>query len=250
MNPVPDRYRGVWARTLLQTPQGKDERTWVRWLQTGLWHADLRVPEAARQQTPPALARQQGFCGVTQIETPASGGADICTWLRRFDFQPPRGTPDAGHMVFDGPDRLIETGVHGHYLEVWQRLPGSQGRSMALAGRDAHGQDNGARVLVAGRYLMHVRPRSTDWPADTAVEDDLASVIARHPAQNADWLDMEISFGEWADARWTVEHSTLPAFEQRSHPCVLQRLTDDSAQIQGGRLAGTWSVLEWQEAQG
>ena len=37
MNPVPDRYHGVWVRTLLETPEGRDTTTWVRWLQTGLW---------------------------------------------------------------------------------------------------------------------------------------------------------------------------------------------------------------------
>lgn len=250
MSPVPERYRGVWARTLLQSPQGKDERTWVRWLQTGQWHADLRVPEAARLLAPPSLARQQGFCGITRIDEQAGGGADICTWQRHFDFQPPRDTSDAGHMVFDGPDRLIETGVHGHYLEVWQRLPGSLGRNIALAGQDAQGQDSGARVLVAGGYLMHVRPRTVAWPDDTSADDDLDAVMARHPERSASWLDMEISFGELNADRWTVEHSTLPGFEQRSHPCVLQRLDADTAEVHGGRLAGLWQVLEWREHAG
>lgn len=245
MKAVPARYRGVWVRTLLQTPCERDTTTFVRWLQTGLWHADLRVPEASRMHGPPDLARQQGFCGVTQIDPAPGGGADVCTWHRHHDYHPPRGTPDAGHMVFDGPDRLLETGVHGHYLEVWQRLPGSQGRSIALAGLDEHGRDNGARVLVAGQYMMHVRPRAVNWPPVLEAEDDLAAVIARHASRVDEWLDMEISFGELVADRWTVEHSTLPALERRSHPCLLQRLDADTAQIHGARLAGHWRVLEW-----
>ena len=65
---VPERYHGVWVRTLLETPEGRDTTTWVRWLQTSQWHADLRVPAGPRPQPSPAgLAQQQGFCGITQI---------------------------------------------------------------------------------------------------------------------------------------------------------------------------------------
>ncbi|MCA3239163.1 MAG: hypothetical protein ACK5RC_15860 [Curvibacter sp.] len=53
--PVPVRYRGVWQRSLLQTVDGEDDSSWVRWLQLGRWHADLRVARAAR---PGALAAQ------------------------------------------------------------------------------------------------------------------------------------------------------------------------------------------------
>ena len=46
--PVPARYRGVWTRTLLETPEVRDDTTFVRWLQLGRWHADLRIPLVAR----------------------------------------------------------------------------------------------------------------------------------------------------------------------------------------------------------
>ena len=42
-------------------------------------------------------------------------------------------------MVFETPDRVIERGVHGNYLEVWERLPASVGRRIALAAIDAQG---------------------------------------------------------------------------------------------------------------
>ncbi len=72
------------------------------------------------------LARQQGYCGVTHIE------GDICRWPRRYDFQPPCGTNDIGRMEFDGPDRVLEYGVEAKYFKIWDRLPGSKGKSSAV----------------------------------------------------------------------------------------------------------------------
>ena len=46
--PVPPAYRGVWMRTLLETPEGIDDTAFVRWMQLSHWHADLRVPLAAQ----------------------------------------------------------------------------------------------------------------------------------------------------------------------------------------------------------
>ena len=119
---IPDDFRGVWQRILLQTdteathPPVSDSSSWVRWVQTSLWHGDLRIPESARQGRLPralsalgaeqlgALAGQQGFVGITQVEALPEG--QICTWLRRVDYQPPGRKPDAGWMVFDHPDRI------------------------------------------------------------------------------------------------------------------------------------------------
>ena len=71
MTPVPERYRGVWSRTLLQTPERRDDTTFVRWLQTTQRHADLRIPAGPRD--PAAL---QGFCGRTAVDEP--GGDEVC----------------------------------------------------------------------------------------------------------------------------------------------------------------------------
>lgn len=250
MNTVPERYRGVWVRTLLQTPNERDERTFVRWLQTGLWHADLRVPETARLCPQPAgddLATQAGFCGITRIDQPLPHGAEVCTWLRRFDYQPPRSTPDAGHMVFETPDRLIETGVHGHYLEVWERLPDSLGPSIVLKGPEDEAEHAPTFVLIAGRYMMRVRPRPTPWPATLQADATLADVLALHPAEKSAWLDMEISFGTLENGHWTVERSTMPQLEGSSHACALQRLDANTALLSGSQFNGRWGILEWAE---
>jgi hypothetical protein len=252
---VPARYRGVWARTLLEAPGERDDRSFVRWLQTSVWHADLRIPVMARPvaaQPPGAqpgqplalrLAGQQGFCGITEVRQQAEG--EVCTWHRRSDFQPARDGADAGWMVFDTPHRLTETGVHAPYLEVWERLPDSVGRCIVLAGLDSSGRDSQERVLVAGRYLMRVRPRRLAWPGDLQAGQALAEVLARHPALAGELLDFEISFGSLDAGRWTIEHSTLPELEGRSLPCRLQHESELQARIEGDFSTLSWQIIEW-----
>ncbi|MGY4827175.1 hypothetical protein ACVNIS_01205 [Sphaerotilaceae bacterium SBD11-9] len=238
---VPRSYRGVWARTLLKTPTLHDDSSFVRWLQTPRWHADLRVPPGPRR-TPDELAAQQGFSGLTTVER--QGEAEVCTWHRQLDFQPPRGTPDAGTMHFEGPDRLIETGLHSPYHEVWERVPGSEGRSVALVSA------SGARLLLAGRFVMHVRPRRAPWPADCGTADSLASLVQRHPHLAAALLDFEISYGELVGDRLTIQHATLPAREGTVHPCTITRQADHTAGVRGPWGEALWRVLDWDEAAG
>jgi len=196
---VPERYRGVWVRRLLQTPQGRDTTTAVHWLQTQRWHADLRIPAGPR-----VAATLLGFSGITTVHM--EGGHEVCQWHRQVDLQPPGLFPDVGRMVFETPDRVIETGVHGDYLEVWERLPGS-------AGFSATHERGALRCLVAGAYAMRVRPRCAAWPADVQAGDTLAEVLERHPAEAEALLDFEISFGPLHQGLWTITHSTLPALQ-------------------------------------
>ncbi|KRC01277.1 hypothetical protein ASE11_06595 [Hydrogenophaga sp. Root209] len=242
---IPDRYHGVWQRTLLQTPATHDTTTWVRWLQTGLWHGDLRVPPEADRTTPAGRAEQQGFGGTTLITHPDAGQPEVCTWQRQIDLQPPRSTPDAGHMVFEAPDCVHETGIHGQYFEVWERLPGSLGTRIALAALDATGAPTAERLLVAGRYLMHLRPRSAAWPAGTAPDDSLAEVVARHPQRAEDLLDFDISFGTLEHGVWTIERASVPALEGRVDSVTVQRKDQHTAWVGSARLPQRWQVLEW-----
>ena len=242
---IPERYHGVWQRTLLETPEGRDTTSWVHWLQTGLWHGDLRVPADADRGTPAGRALQQGFAGTTSITRPDPALPEVCTWQRSIDFQPPRSTPDAGHMVFETPERVIETGIHGSSLEVWERLPGSVGRRIALAALDESGEPTAERLLVSGRYLMHLRPRSVRWPAGTASDDTLALVVQRHAAEAEALLDFEITFGTWGEGVWAVERAVRPALEDRCRPCRLDRVSDIEATVNGEGLSPRWRVLEW-----
>ncbi|MDO9004068.1 MAG: hypothetical protein Q7V20_11495 [Aquabacterium sp.] len=226
--PVPERYRGVWSRTLLETPTQRDDTSLVLWMQTELWHADLRIPLAARAdriKAPlsamssgqhQALALQSGFCGITQVERRSPQEDEICTWHRRLDYQPPGLSPDAGWMVFESDDRVIETGVHGVYREVWERLPESIGPCTFREQADAQNPVQVTRILTAGRCIMQVRPRACAWPTDTRPGDTLTEVVARHPTQASSLLDFEVSFGvldEGEGLRWTLHHSTLPELE-------------------------------------
>ena len=42
--PVTGYYIGVWQRDLLETSTCKDDRSQVFWMQTPLYHIDLRIP--------------------------------------------------------------------------------------------------------------------------------------------------------------------------------------------------------------
>jgi len=211
---VPPSYWGVWSRTLLETPQLRDTRTFVRWMQLGRWHVDLRVPASDN-------APLQGFSGVTEVTQRPEG--EVCTWRRLVDYQPPRATVDEGFMVFETPERLIETGIHSTYHEVWDRLPDSLGQRIALAEPEsADGSSSGgARIFVAGNYLMRVRPRAPIGP------------------------HFEISFGTWDGSLWTVEQSTVAALVGQRLPMALEQTQPHFAEVRQGASAGQWSVLEW-----
>jgi hypothetical protein len=220
--PVPPQYRGVWVRTLLETPTLRDTTTFVRWMQTSQWHADVRVPEAARTAGVPCTLTQrqsqQGFCGVTEISH--AGDNEICTWHRRYDFLPPRPTPDTGTMVFETPDRVIERGIHSEYLEVWERMPQSVGVCIALAGRTITGADSGERWLQTGSCVMRVRP----------------------------WQDFDISFGVVRQGVLQIERSLVPEGEGLALPLALQRTGENTVEVQWGNQRSAWTALEWTDA--
>jgi hypothetical protein len=252
--PVPPHYRGVWRRTLLQTPDAIDTSTTVFWLQTSRWHADIRLPEGRPDfsgirsiaECGPLhidwLARQQGFAGITAVSADAAG-TETCEWHRLVDFQPPPATPDAGTMRFDG-DALTETGIHADYLETWRRLPDSTRGHAVLQLLDADGQPASPMrlLLVAGNHVMHVRGRAAAWPAGVAPGTPLAALV---PAGQVDLLDFEISFGERSVDGWTVSRSTLPWLENTSIAMRTRPLDDARLEVDFGGDVQCWKVLEW-----
>jgi hypothetical protein len=207
---LPPACIGVWRRTLLRTPALEDTASTVYWLQTSRWHADIRIPadrppmtgksalDALTREELRALARQQGFCGVTEVE------ADICRWHRRVDFQPPSGFDDVGRMAFESADRCLEYGVEQDYVEIWERLPGSTGETLALELPGARP----LRLLRAGDYAMCVRGRLDPLPQAANL---VALAAGADDATLRRLLDFEISFAARdPDGRWEVRHSTLP----------------------------------------
>ena len=216
--PVPARYRGLWRRTLLQAGSLRDTTSTVYWLQTERWHADLRIPAgrpsfegvtSLAQCSPPQrrfLAKQQGFYGITEVDT--SGPQDICRWHRLADFQPPASRPDAGALRLEG-SLLVETGLHEDYLEHWERLPGSDQATVVVAENAA----SGALLLRAGSWAMHVLPRTVSLPEGLAGGISLEAAMAAGGVDETALLHFEISLLRITDIGWIKLHSTLPWLE-------------------------------------
>ena len=258
---VPARYRGVWQRTLLETPALRDISTTVFWLQTAGWHADLRIPAdrpdfsgvSSLAACSPAqlawLAQQQGFAGCTEVTEQGAAHTEVCTWHRRVDFQPPAAGPDAGIMQFE-PQHLVETGLYGSYLEHWQPLPNAVDGHAVLGcsdgSEDGSGDGQGAQptrlLLVAGDFVMHVRPRMRPWPAAAVPGTALAALPV---ADLAALLDFEISFGRRTATGWRITHSTLPWLESTEVRLSLDRSGPEHATVTWNEVPALWQVLEW-----
>jgi hypothetical protein len=234
---VPMRYRGVWRRKLLIAPGVIDTDSTVLWLQASRWHADIRIPARrpsfagvaalsdCNDEQLRLLARRQGFAGITEVDLEPM--PEICRWRRRWDVQPPAATPDAGRMVFRDA-RLTESGLHGDYIEEWERLPDSQGDTLELV-------DEAGCLLIAGKHVMRVAPRRVDWPSGvtpgTSLEQMVEAALPADRARVIGWLDFEISYGRLEYDAWTVQHSTLPWLEGRRLP------------LPAGMDVNTWDAL-------
>lgn len=217
MKEVPSSYLGVWRRARLETADGAiDTSTRVYWLQTARLHADLRIPlpqpASARRSLAEcrgrellALSAQAGFAGVTEVE------GDRCQWFREIDYQPVRNEPDAGLMRFIGRDRLIEDGLDGSYLEVWERLPESRGVNWGQRLIAADGSGRHAYLLVAGDCFLFAADRAEPLAAGGTLADQLA-YPGLDDARRRERLGFELSFGRHHAGRtpWMIELSTLP----------------------------------------
>ena len=255
---VPARYRGVWQRTLLQTPAFSDISTTVFWLQGARWHADLRMPAGRPDFNGVArladcnasqcdwLAGQQGFAGITTVA--AALGRETCTWHRLVDFLPPASSPDAGFIELE-QSRLVESGVHDAYLEHWSRMPGTADGFAVFECLRENGRAAPAPrlLLVAGSAVMHVRARPLSWPAGVAPDCSLRELVARG---QRDLLDFEISFGHITVAGWRVTHSSLPWLEGQVVQCQLTKMAGRQVQIDWNGVRSIWRVREWSAPHG
>lgn len=205
MKEVPQHYRGLWRRALLEQDGQTDTATQAWWTQTRVWHGDLRIPpgrpdfagvngvEECTRTHLEWLLRQEGFAGMTEVE------GEQCVWNRKLDYRP-TGFPDIGRMQFEG-DVLKESGVAQAYSERWQREPGTQ---MPLSAHRSHSGGRVRLLLRVGDYFMFVMPRPSgaDWTrvvTGQASEDEMRRLA-----------DFEISFGSIAETEWRIAHSTLP----------------------------------------
>lgn len=266
---VPQRYRGVWRRTLLETPQGSDTTTTVLWLQTAHWHADVRIPaqrpdfsgvtslaECSSAQRA-FLATQQGFAGATEVTVSRQG--EVCAWHRRVDFQPPPAGPDAGLMEFT-PEHLAETGLYASYLEHWIHEAGSTSGAVVLqrlqeTSPEAVGETNTMAaagtaatpvelLLVAGDSVMHVRGRRAAWPPGILPDTRLVQMPENLLAA---LLDFTIAYGHRTAHGWHVVHATLPWLEGASVAVSCDRIGEARARLTWDGAVSHWQVLEWQD---
>jgi len=219
MRPVPEMYRGLWRRRLLETAGRADRRTTVYWLQTASLYADLRIPadrgrrgRLARmtQAGLRALGRQQGFAGALNVD------GDVLTWRRWLDYQP-AGTPDVGRVHFDGP-LLVEHGVHTAYREEWQRVqaPGDDCLALALeeelAPNRCRLERAGVLVALEGYFMIALaRPEPLPPAADLAALVDGAAYTLDAKRR---FLNCAIELGvRHGGRRWELQLSTLPHHE-------------------------------------
>lgn len=218
---VPDRYLGVWQRTLLRTADGFEDRTTrVFWLQTESLHADIRVP-GRLPRTLQQRSAQAGFAGVTEVD------GDLCRWHRWLDFHP--GSPeDVGRMSFVSADEVHERALDGSYLEVWKRLPDSIGPTEALWLSDAEPGGRRACLLRAGDYFLFAASRPQPLTNDVPLGEQVATCSADEAEQ---LLAMELSFGriDFSGHSWRIELSTVPGRSGKAlllNPDPQARLSD------------------------
>ena len=250
---VPPHYRGVWQRSLLETPHLRDVDSTVFWLQTGQWHADIRVPAGrpdfsgidsfadCNKQHIDWLVRQQAFAGITHVDI--QGSRETCQWRRLLDYQPAATKPDAGLMHF-GPAFLTETGLHAPYLEHWHRLPDSDNGFAALQLLDSDGAPAAPMqfLLVAGMYVMQIRNRADGWPARIKPGMLLTTQAA---AKRRGLLDFDISFGRRSAVGWDVLHSTLPWRVGQSVSIQLGKVRGECVSLIVNGALHTWKIIEW-----
>lgn len=199
---VPDRYLGVWQRTLLRTTDGFEDRTTrVFWLQTESLHADIRIPERL-PRTVQQRCTQAGFAGVTEVD------GDLCRWHRRLDFHPD-SPEDVGHMTFISANEVHERALDGSYLEIWKRLPDSIGPTEALWLSDSEPGGRRACLLRAGDYFLFVASRAQPLTDDLPLSEQVTACSAEQAEQI---LAMELSFGriDFSGHSWRIELSTVP----------------------------------------
>jgi hypothetical protein len=223
-NHVPRIYCGLWKRTLLEGDGlATDCTSTVLWLQTPVWHGDLRLPsprldfsEARRFNDCTStqirwLARQQGFSGITRVT------GDECRWLRDVDYQPNMGIRDVGRMVFMEDGHVLEEyGVEADYHETWIRLPEGDGPCACWERKCVDSGQAIERLLIAGDCFFLLKDRASALPEPgNGLHPNLSDLIFQRAHKASAWLDLTLAFGRISGGPhpWQIAHATLPWLE-------------------------------------
>lgn len=193
--------RGLWRRRWIEPADQVDRE--VYWLQTDSLFGDVRVPHTRQgrahslDRLDAAAARDlalcQGFAGRIELNS------DICTWHRRFDWQPDQGMTDSGRIRLEN-GLLMEDGIHAAYSEAWERMtpPGAAGLGLALRDRV---EAREGYLAVVGDYFIYVRGRARPLPEGP----DLLALLDECSGADASRLlfDAEMSLGRVGD-QWPI----------------------------------------------
>ncbi len=152
--------QGHWLRRWIKAPGFEDHTTEVHWMQAGAVYADVRVPLVrplvsgfpSLGHAPPehllSLLGAEGFAGHVSLK------GNQCTWHRDVNWHGAPDAPDVGHIAFNEKGRMIETGVHADYTELWEHLPRHEYKALKFVGGGYAGFEvsNGSQfVLAIGR---------------------------------------------------------------------------------------------------
>ena len=251
---VPTAFQGLWRRRLLASEGRIDSETTVYWLQSGRLYADIRIPPGrpdcesladASSRTLQVLASQQGFAGHLDVD------ADVLSWHRWLDYQPPASVADVGRVHFDN-DILIEQGVHASYMEEWVRIDGPHPDRLALrleaeVSLDGTERERAGVLVASGAYFMIAIDRAQPLPAGATLHDLLTAQGASGSEQRA-VLDCSIDFGRRQDGRWELSLSTLPFHEGETLAAMHGRWSaprrDQYLQHLDGGVIRRWRVVE------
>lgn len=192
---IPERFRGAWQRVSIASDGGLPyEPAMVVWVQAGAAFADLRVPRPTEHDADTAEMVPMSFAGVTRWEDPC------LRWEHHLDLAVASASADdagdaadVGEVSWDGGD-LVESGSSVRdgrlvrYVEVWRRLAGSDGRTLALELLDGLGclvqtGDHAVTVVddrpTGGVYRAAYRiRRSGEWQVSLSLGDDAAAIAA------------------------------------------------------------------------
>lgn len=238
---------GAWQRDWIhRRGLAQDASIAVRYVQTPSVFADVRtawartIPAGAASFAEltdaelAALARQNGFAGVTTVE------GDRVTWHHEIDFQPPSDDADVGRIEPIGPGAMFEHALDGAYVERWSTLAPDAGPYLAV--RVTRGGKVAAILAVAGDHFVYARARATPLPA---AESITALIEHGHATRETiiGYLDCEISYG--TTRAWRIERSTLPWREGQRAAIA------DALVIRGGRLVARAPAADeaWQVAE-
>lgn len=213
MSMTPEDLQGHWHRAWLKAPGYQDHDTTVHWMQCGTLYADIRIP-ANRPELRGATAladlsdgqllallRAEGFAGTIALHE------DVCTWTRHINWHGKPEAEDAGQIAFDGPDRMVETGIFGDYEELWTRTTDQPARALHLKAESAEAY----LVSIGRRFVLGV-----GWAEAPNSRNMLAELEAGLRSREL-WgqFSQVYAFGHWEGEAGVADLCTNPLMEGR-----------------------------------